>query len=80
MSTASDSEANVSVHRGAATGTSMNRSDELFGESRIVESIAANRHSCAREIFQALRRSVEKFVENGLQQDDMTGIVVKVLD
>lgn len=57
----------------------MNPSDELFGKSRIVESIAANRHSSAREIFQALHQSVDKFIENGLQQDDMTGIVVKVL-
>ncbi len=58
----------------------MNRNNELFGESRIVETVAANSHASASEIFKALWREVRKFTDGQHQQDDMTGIVVKVLD
>jgi serine phosphatase RsbU (regulator of sigma subunit)/CheY-like chemotaxis protein len=53
---------------------------ELFGELRVIETVAANSHASASEIFKALRRAARKFSEGHRQQDDMTGIVVKVLD
>ncbi len=58
----------------------MNEYDEQFGDTRIVESVASNRTASAREIFLALRQSACDFADIHSQQDDMTGIVVKVLD
>lgn len=57
-----------------------NRDGALFRESRIVETVAANSHASASEIFKALWRAARKFASGHPQQDDMTGIVVKVLD
>ena len=57
----------------------MNSRDVLFGVSRVVESIAANRDGSAMEIFQALRQSAHDFADGHNQLDDMTGVVVKVL-
>ena len=58
----------------------MNRDGALFGDSRVVETVAANLHASASEIFKALWRTGRKFADGHHQQDDMTGIVVKVLD
>ena len=57
-----------------------NRDGDSFDESRIVETVAANAHASASEIFNALWRAARQFAEGHHQQDDMTGIVVKVLD
>lgn len=57
-----------------------NPDGELFRESRIVETVAANSHASANDIFKALWRAARKFAEGRHQQDDMTGIVIKVLD
>ncbi len=57
-----------------------NPNGDLFGESRIVETVAANSHASASEIFKALWRAARNFADGHRQQDDMTGIVVKVLD
>lgn len=57
-----------------------NTADELFGESRIIETVAANSHASASEIFKALWRAARKFSDGQHQQDDMTGIVAKVLE
>ena len=57
-----------------------NEARDLFGESRIIETVAANSHVSASEIFKALWRAVRKFADGYRQQDDMTGIVVKVLE
>ncbi len=57
-----------------------NRDGDLFGETGIVETVAANSHASASEIFKALWRAARKFADGHRQQDDMTGIVVKVLD
>jgi len=54
--------------------------DELFGESRIVETVAAHSHAPAHEIFEDLRQTARDFSHGRCQQDDMTGIVVKVLE
>lgn len=56
------------------------RAGELFGVSRIVETVAANLSSSAGDILHSLRQAVRQFVDGHCQQDDMTGIVVKVLD
>ncbi len=57
-----------------------NSDDILFGESRIVETVAANSHETAENIFNALRQAARQFAGGRQQQDDMTGIVVKVLE
>lgn len=57
-----------------------NQNGELFGESRVIETVAANSHVSAGEIFKALWRAARKFADGHCQQDDMTGIVVKVLE
>ena len=57
-----------------------NRDGELFMESRVVETVAANSNASASEIFKALWRAARKFADGHRQQDDMTGIVIKVLD
>lgn len=57
-----------------------NRDGELFRETRIVEIVAANSHASASEIFKVLWRAARKFADGNHQQDDMTGIVIKVLD
>ena len=53
---------------------------ELFGEARIVESVAANSAAPADEIFKAVWRAAHLFADGGEHRDDMTGIVVKVLE
>ena len=53
---------------------------DLFCESRIVETVAANTHATAAEIFKALWEAARKFSNGERQGDDMTGIVVTVLD
>ena len=53
---------------------------DLFGESRIIATVAANSHATAPEIFKALWEAARKFSNGERQSDDMTGIVVKVLD
>ena len=53
---------------------------DLFGELHIVEVVAANSQASAAGIFDALWQAVRKFSDGRSQQDDMTGIVVKVLD
>ena len=57
-----------------------NGDGDLFREARIVETVAANLHASASEIYKALWRAARKFADGHRQQDDMTGIVVKVLD
>ncbi len=58
----------------------LNAAGDLFGESRVIETVAANSHASASEIFKALWRAARKFSDGHRQQDDMTGIVVKVLN
>ncbi len=57
-----------------------NLQDVMFGEQRIADAVAANAHCPAHEIFEALRQAIFTFAGGQHQQDDMTGIVVKVLD
>lgn len=57
-----------------------NEAGSLFGESRVIATVAENSHASASEIFKAVWRAVRKFADGHRQQDDMTGIVVKVLD
>ena len=53
-------------------------SNVMFGESGIVQSVAANMDASAEVIFHSLIRDVRTFTAGQHQQDDMTGIVVKV--
>ncbi len=57
-----------------------NAAGDLFGESRVIKTVAANLHASASDIFKALWRAARKFADGHHQQDDMTGIVVKVLE
>jgi PAS domain S-box-containing protein len=53
---------------------------DLFGRERIAEVVAAHSHEPASKIFNALWQAARNFSSGQSQQDDMTGIVVKVLD
>ncbi len=57
-----------------------NRAGDLFGEHRIVEVVAANSQGSASEIFKQLRREACRFADGSCTEDDMTGIIVKVLE
>jgi serine phosphatase RsbU (regulator of sigma subunit)/CheY-like chemotaxis protein len=54
--------------------------EQMFGEASIVQTVAAHVQDSASEIFQSLWRAVRQFGGDQPQSDDMTGIVVKVLD
>ncbi len=58
----------------------MNEDDNQYGISRIVATVAENQSGSARDIFNMLLRSSRQFSACVNQQDDMTGIVVKVLE
>lgn len=53
---------------------------DLFGTSRIIETVAQHAHESASEIFQALLDAADDFSHGARQSDDRTGIIVKVLD
>ncbi len=52
----------------------------LFGVERVLEVVRTNRHRAAVEIVEALRAAVQEFARGATQQDDLTVVVVKVLD
>lgn len=52
----------------------------LFGTTRIIETVAQHAHESASEIFQALLDAANEFSDGARQSDDQTGIIVKVLD
>lgn len=58
----------------------LNPTGDLFHERRIVETVAANPNASASDLFKALWRAVRKFADGHRQHDDITGIVVKVLN
>jgi Stage II sporulation protein E (SpoIIE) len=53
---------------------------ESFGQKRIVATVLANLHRTAREIMDVLCDSAIGFADKSHLLDDMTGIVVKVMD
>ena len=57
-----------------------NSSNELFGEDRIIKVVAAHQHESASEVFNSIRNAIQAFSGDSHQHDDMTGIVVKVLN
>lgn len=59
---------------------SHNSDSELFGEDRIIEVAKANQHASACEIFHSIRNAIKQFSGDTHQHDDMTGIVIKVLN
>jgi len=51
-----------------------------FGSARVCEIVAANRHSSARTIVDAIFRAVTDFRGSRTQDDDMTAVAVKIGD
>ncbi|MFN0158540.1 MAG: PP2C family protein-serine/threonine phosphatase [Bacteroidota bacterium] len=56
----------------------MTETGDEFGEQRLTESLARNRHKSASEIIKGICDDVEKFTDGHPQHDDMTMVVVKV--
>jgi serine phosphatase RsbU (regulator of sigma subunit) len=56
-----------------------NDSDEAFGLDRLHQVIRAHRHESAEGILCAMEQSVQDFVGDLPQQDDVTGLVIKRL-
>jgi phosphoserine phosphatase RsbU/P len=54
--------------------------DTLFGIERTLDVLRANRDQPAQDIVNALYQSSRKFCDNAPQLDDITAIVIKVLD
>ena len=59
---------------------SMSPDQELFGPTRVRDVLRANREKPAREIIQTLYRAVREWAQNRPQDDDMTSVVIKVID
>ncbi len=57
----------------------MNKSNEEFGEERLLKSVEKNSSSSANEILRNIFIEVELFIGKAPQHDDMTMVVVKVL-
>jgi sigma-B regulation protein RsbU (phosphoserine phosphatase) len=57
----------------------MNESNELFGEQRASELIAAHSAKTANQIMEILQRKIREF-SNGIAHDDATGVIVKIID
>ena len=53
---------------------------EMFGKERMRQTIHDNRDQPAHEIVQALYSEAREFSKSEMQQDDMTAVVVKVLN
>jgi sigma-B regulation protein RsbU (phosphoserine phosphatase) len=53
---------------------------EMFESERLSAVLLANKHKSAEEIHHAIVEAVESFVDGGPQTDDITVVVVKVLD
>ncbi|MGE5346521.1 MAG: SpoIIE family protein phosphatase [Acidithiobacillales bacterium] len=54
--------------------------DRELGRGRVLEVAQANRHRPASEIVTALFSAASDFAAGGVQKDDVTAVVVKVLD
>lgn len=54
------------------------RTGELFGTSRMLETVQSCREQSAKEIAGALHEEARGFIGNRVQDDDMTVVVVKV--
>ncbi|MCL5027874.1 MAG: PP2C family protein-serine/threonine phosphatase [Bacteroidetes bacterium] len=57
----------------------MNKSNEEFGEERLISSVESNSGLPANEIQKKIFTEVETFIGKASQHDDMTMVVVKVL-
>jgi serine phosphatase RsbU (regulator of sigma subunit) len=56
-----------------------NLRDEMYGEARLEEVLAAHRHASAREIEEQVYTNVKDFTEGAAQADDLTMVVVKMV-
>ena len=52
---------------------------EQFGRERLLEIVQANRQHPAAVIITAIRAAVRKFAGNTPQKDDITAVILKVL-
>lgn len=57
-----------------------NASNELFGEKRLEECLVTNRHLGARDLADAIERSVHVFADGEPMRDDVTLLVVRRKD
>jgi len=58
----------------------MSPDDEFFGDDRTLEVVRANQERTAGEIVEAILREVAEFSGNSGQDDDITAVVIKVVD
>jgi serine phosphatase RsbU (regulator of sigma subunit) len=56
----------------------MNARDDLFGENRLGQLVAAHAHLPSEELRERMLREISAFVGDAPQHDDMTMILVKV--
>lgn len=54
--------------------------DEEWGEGRMIEAAATARELCAEKILEHLMHEADKFVQGAPQHDDMTLLVMKVVE
>ncbi len=56
-----------------------NPAGEMFGETRVIEAVANHCQRSAEEILRAVYQAVEDFAQGRPPEDDMSGIIVRVL-
>ena len=57
----------------------MNAAKEEFGEARLERLLRENAHHSAADLCRVVVESVDRFRADGLQQDDMTLLIARVL-
>jgi len=57
----------------------MNSKEEEFGEDRLMEIVKPHLQGTASEISEAILSSIERFVGNAEQHDDLTMVIVRFL-
>jgi sigma-B regulation protein RsbU (phosphoserine phosphatase) len=55
-----------------------NAGKEQYGETRLKETVKANRHLSSREIEKSVVNSFERFIDPDFQLDDRTLIILKI--
>ncbi len=57
----------------------LQRSGELFGWQRTIDSVSRNRHLLAGQILKQLGDDVQQFAHHSPQRDDMTAVIIKAV-
>ena len=55
----------------------MNDKKEEFGEERLLDLIAKTDHDSAKQMRETIINSMERFVKNAPQHDDITMVILK---